>query len=941
RGERSRALLANACALLSGAAALAYEVAWIRGGALVFGSASLATSTLLAVFFAGLALGSWLAGRLVPRITRPMRLYAGAELALAALAIATPALLEAADPLYGAVHRALPDGAAARAVLRALLIAAVILPPTVLIGTTLPLLCSQLRAEPGRIVGSVGLLYGVNTLGAALGCFAAGLVLIPGLGTTRTILAGAAANVAAALLALAVRERAQRPATTPHEPGAERGPATAVLPLAFGAGFAVLAYEVLWTRFLALVVRSTVTTYTLSLTAVLLGIVAGSLVAGRLARGARDSGRAFGALQMLAGLYVLALLLLPPAAWQRLGGEPLACLAAFLPAAVLSGATFPLAVRAAAASGGALGAHVGRVSAANTSGGIAGSLAAGFAGLPVLGLQASLLVATAVSVAVGLAAWMLYAAPRARARTAVVAAGAVAAWLAIPGLLPTRVPADFLADGGVLVAQREGNAANVAVVRRNGVLELRLDRWWQGEDRRTHQVVAAHLPMLLHPQARSVLVVGAGTGQTASRFLIHPIERLDVVEIEPAVFDVLAEHFDAAWSADPRVGLLRDDGRNVLRHSLRRWDVISLEVGQLLRPGVASFYTEELYRDARARLREGGLLCQFVPLAFLEPGELRRVVATFRRAFPASLLWYNTSELLLIGVRGDALPIDPRRFDAVASDPLLRADLDVAHWGDRSAALNRPDVLLAGFLAGERGLAALAGDAEPYVDDLPVLEHAAGRADRSRTAELQLVPLVRAHLDAFEAVLSVPLEPARRARLREQRERNLDDLVASALARHADETAAAGDLARAGELVVRALEVNPDNVAALRLAGSLAFAAGATDEARRRYEQVLHRDPHDALALRGLGRVSLVEREVDQARTYYERTLAVRPDDAETHNNLGAILASRHDYEAALVHFRAAARLDPRNDGTRDNLARLESMLGRSRGNPDRISSKP
>jgi spermidine synthase len=923
----TRAVVASSCLLLSGAAALTYQVCWIRQGSLVFGSSTLATSTLLALFFGGLSVGSYLFGRLAPRVASSLRLFAMLEIAIGVLGAASIALIDLADPLYGEVQRAFRDSPALLALLRAAVVAGVILPPTILMGASLPLLCSLVPDGPRRLTGSVALLYAANTLGAAVGCLAAGLLLIPRLGLQGTVLAGALANFAAAGLALALGGPAERVVARASPRGVPSRVVVSLGALFFLAGFSGLAYEVLWTRFLALVVRNTVYTYTLSVGVVLIGIVIGSLLAPALARGAAASGRVFGALQVFAALYVLTILLLPPAVWQYLGTDVLACLAMFLPPAISSGASFPLAIRAVAASGGALAGHVGRMSALNTLGGIAGSVAAGFVGLPRLGLQTSALVATALSVATGIGAWLLFASGRPRVRDLAFPALAGGAWLALPLLLETRVPADYLADGGVLVDHREGLTSNVAVIRSNGLLQLRIDHWWQGEERKTHQIVGPHLVMLLHPDPRAVLVVGAGTGQAARRFLDYPIDRLDVVDIEPAVFDLVEEHFDDAWVKDPRVERIRDDGRNVVAHTDRRYDVIALEVGQVFRPGVASFYTADFYRRARARLREGGLLSQFVPLAFLTPEELRRIVATFREVFPESVLWYNTSELLLIGARGAAVRLSEPRLALLESAAHIHADLQYSHWGDRGRALNRPEVLLGGFLSGAPGLAALSEGAAPYRDDRPTLEYETSRTDRSRTAEMAIVPLLRGHLDAPALVLDGPLDAGREARVLEQRERNLRDLIASALVRRADEVAGAGDATAALALLDEALRENPESVPALRLAANLLVGAGRVAEARRRYEEVLRLEPDDALALRGLGRCNLVEGRTEEALEYYRRTLALRPNDAQTRNNLGAILASRQDLQGALVHFREAARLEPRDPATRENLERLEAML--------------
>jgi spermidine synthase len=523
---------------------------------------------------------------------------------------------------------------------------------------------------------------------------------------------------------------------------------------------------------------------------------------------------------------------------------------------------------------------------------------------------------------------MLHSTRRSRLGDLAVAGMMLTAWLVVPRFLGTRLPADFLAGGGVLVDFREGRTADAAVVRTNGLLQLQIDRWWQGEERKTHQAVSAHLVMQLHPNPRSVLVVGAGTGQTARRFLEYPIDRLDVVDIEPVVFDLIAKHFDDGWMSDPRVALIRDDGRNLVAHTDRSYDVIALEVGQIFRPGVASFYTTDFYSRARARLRDGGRLAQFVPLAFLTPEELRSIVASFIAVFPESVLWYNSGELLLIGAHGDRIGASDDRLALLVEDDTIHADLRYSYWGDRSDWMNQPDVLLAGFLSGAAGLAGLSADAETYRDDRPVLEYEASRAGRSRTAEIAIAPLLREHLDPLQSIFDAPLAPERSARIVAQREQNLADLIASAHVRRAEELGATGDIEGGLTEVAKALRQNPSSVPALRVAGNLLVAAGRIEEARGRYLDVLRLEPADPLSLRGLGRCSLAAGQVDEAIDYYESALAVRPNDAETRNNLGALRASRRELRDALIHFREAVRLNPHDRGAQENLQRLETLLG-------------
>jgi spermidine synthase len=943
-----RGTIAIACFFFSGLAGLIYEVCWIRRAALVFGSTSFALSTVLALFFLGLALGSYTFGRLSRRIAQPLRTYAALEIALAALALISLPAFGLAERLHVHAYRALGGEAVMLWPVRIALVALVLLPPTFLMGGTLPLFCQQFTRNSSRIASSVGLLYGINTLGAALGCALAGFVLIPGLGMERAVMVGAVLNLVSGIVVAALRlpmvsasspgvisPRARTPepapVSTPSPALVSRG-TTVVLLLAFLTGFAALGQEVLWARFLALLVRNTVYTYTLTLTVVLVGIVIGSLVASTLFDRRLPRAGLFGVIQILSGVAVLALAMLPAAMWEQLG-EGLALYALLLlPAAILSGISFPLAVRLVVDDPALAGIGVGRVAALNTLGGIVGSLAIGFVALPRLGLEGSTLLTTGISVSAGLAAVLALEQRGSFVARSVVAGLGVVLWLAIPRLTKTRLPADYLANGGELVAFREGLESDLAIVRREGVPNLEINRLWQGQGRKTHQIMAAHLPMLLHPQARRVLVVGVGAGQTPGRFLMYDLERLDCVDIEPAIFDFIRPHFRTAWMNDPRVGLIRADGRNFLTSSNTRYDVISLEIGQVFRPGVANFYTAEFYRRARARLTPEGLLSQFVPLRMLSPEAFRSVVSTFIEVFPRSALFYNTSELLLLGVNGERLELTSRHLAVLAVNAPVHHDLRFSHWDGPAYFLNQPRVLLGMFLSGPPGLAALAAGAPVYHDDRPVLEYETARVSDAVASEIANLELLRRHLDPIETMLPAgPASDSLSVAARTVRERNLGDIVTQTCLRSVVAARAQGGHETVVALLSRGLEANPDNAEANRVLGDALLNLGRPAEAEARFRKAATMRPSDALARRGMGFALHRQGRIAEAIPEYRAALELGNDDPEIHNNLGAALGAEGDLGAALPHFERAVKLRPGFGEARENLERTREALAASR----------
>ncbi len=926
--------LAMSALFLSGAAGLVYELCWIRRGALVFGSTIFAVSTVVAAFFLGLSIGSAVFGRLSLRMANPMRSYAVVEVVLAIAALLTTAAFSGADAVYGIVYRRWADFAVLRTLLRILLVSAILLPPAVLMGATLPLAARFFVRNDRRITRGVGDLYAVNTLGAAAGCLATGFILLPGIGATASVALAASMNLLAALLAAAAAARwagdlPPPPAQTIRRRSRSGGGVLSIL--VFLVGFVALANEVLWTRFLSLLLRNTTFTYTITLAVVLGGIVAGGLLAARMLDRARAPGYVLGILVAGTGLSVLAVQGLPPGFWARVGRGPWLYLLILFPASVLSGAALPVAVGLSSDHAEEAGSATGRILAVNTLGGILGSLAAGFFLLPEMGLQKSVWITTGIAVLGGLLAWTRLSSgvsPGVRIGTIGIA---IAAFAGLPRISGVRVPRDFLAGPGEeLVAYREGLSSNVAVVRRDGALVMEIDGWWQGEDRPSHQIVAAHLPALLHRGPERVLVIGVGAGQTPSRFLMHPtVRRLDCVDIEPAVFDLLERCFDSSWMRSNRVRLLVEDGRNYVAHTGETYDVISLELGQLFRPGAAAFYTVDFYRLARARLRRGGVLAQFVPLTFLSVDDFRGIVRSFLEVFPCATLWYNTSELLLIGFRdGESIPSVARLLTYGGSEE-IRRDLRFSPWNGPSHWLSRPETLAACFLVGPDSLRKLAGDVPPFRDDRAVLEYDTARREITGEGEIRNAAWIRKFVDPIRMLPGVESVPLDLAKARVTRDLNLGDLVAAG---YLDRAARAEEEGREGDLVPilrRAVDANPWNAVARRLLGEALLLDGRAREAAlefRRVLEILERED-DPKTCRGLGAALYALGRFEEAIPVLRIAAEADPRDWEILNALGVCLAQTGNIAGAVPWFEKALAVRPGYRDAQRNLDRARRIL--------------
>ncbi|MCY4605136.1 MAG: fused MFS/spermidine synthase [Gemmatimonadetes bacterium] len=791
---------ALSCLFLSGAASLFYEVCWIRKAGLFFGSTTFALATVLAVFFLGLAIGSALAGRLSMSLHRPLRIYGIVELAIAVLGLASNMLLDAADDGYGMLYRWADGSAPWIALARLVLVAAVILVPAVLMGTTVPLLARAIIRRHRSLGFAAGGLYGINALGAATGAALAGFVTLPVLGLAATIYLGAGLNVLCGVAVLLVCwQTHSAPLAEPSDREEQATDARrtlripVLLPLFFLTGSVGVAIEILWARYLPLMITSSVYAYTLPLVVILLGIGIGSLVIAPLCDRSRHPIVVFGCLQAFTGLSVLVAMKLSRDIWTALAEAAPELISAnhfmglhgamLLPGALASGASFPLVVRLVSKNVADASWTIGRLTAINTAGSIASAVIMAW-GLSWLGLDLALRMVTGMAIVGGCVAFAAGAGRQIGRRVAaLLIAFSVIGWGLAATLLKTRLPHDHLSSEGTLLEVVEGQGASLAVVQLEDKVLLGIDRLWQGSNKKNQQTFAGHLPMLLHGDGNEtdVLVVGMGTGQAAGRFLLWDVHRLDCLDVEVAVFDLARRYFGATWLDDPRVRALAEDGRDYIRHSQARYDVIGIEVGQLFRPGIISFYTEDFYQRLRQRLKPGGLVTQFVPVRMLSTPQVLDIVATFISAFPQSQLWFNGPEFVLIGRRADAFALDISSLEERLERPEIRRDLHYRHPLDANTGwLNESDSVLGSFLASAEDLRSLSRGGRILTDDVPRFDY---ELDPHQDIEVRTVGALLEIAKPLHKATSAALDGRRMARIEQRRKQNLYALANLIVAR--------------------------------------------------------------------------------------------------------------------------------------------------------------
>jgi spermidine synthase len=1020
----------------SGLAGLIYEVAWTRLLTLYMGHTTAAASTVVAAFMGGLAAGSAIGGRFASRISRRQALigYALLEGVVILTAILLPLELGGLMSLLKWAYRDGAPGMLFPAVRLVVSLIALFI-PALAMGATFPLAVRWFAPDASRPGRSAGALYAANTAGAAIGAMGCGFVLIPALGASGAnlmgVLASAVAIAGALMIAKAHREepgtgvggrsteaigkkaggRGQKGGRKSQAKEVEREPrrwlAAVVLVI---TGFTSLVYEIAWTRtFASLIGPSTyafASVLTGFVTGLAIGSAAGAWVAGRVRSSALPLACALGA-AALAGAWTSAhagggfardIVREFAQSSQPLGdllsghAVRVAALVAF-PATAL-GFAFPFALDLAGRRDPLLASRLGRVYALNAAASVAGSITAGFVAIPLLGLQVTLQLAGVIVLAGALA---------------VVIFGDMTTQSRIAGLVPVIAATIFLASAppwdrellasggykyaarvakdldletalkaGTLMYYREGATGIVSVKRLTGDLSLAIDGKVDASttgDMLTQKLLA-HVPLLIHGRARSVGIIGLGSGVTLASALVHPIASADVVEISPEVVEasqLFAEQNRRALE-DPRVRLVLGDGRTHLALSERQYDVIISEPSNPWMAGVAALFTREFFEAARSRLTADGILCQWAHTYDISGEDLRSVVATFASVFPDGTMWLvGDGDLLLIGSTGR---LDERLTNVESGWrlPGVAEDLDRVWMKD-------PFALWSLYVGGPEELRSYSASAVLQIDDRMALEFSGPRAVNSG-AGTDNATTIRRLLEG-RALPPVIASSRSTAGARQWRDRGAMMLAADAYdVAYSDFAKAVGldstDVGAMAELVRAAVASRRDGEA-VRLLKSLIdadpkdtrprvalsklqAATGAVEEAIRTAGEASRIESSDPAALDQLaslyadfGDAARLEPTVDllqrrfggRPQTLYfaaassflqgrlpaalgfiQQVVAADPKRADAYNMMGAIHASLGQVAQARAAFGEALRLNPRDGSAYTNLGLLELSAG-------------
>ena len=770
--------------LLSGAAALMYQMVWARKLELVFGVTLYATSAVVSAFMAGLALGSLFFGRLVDRWKKPLVLFALLEAGIALFAFAFPAILIALRWIYVGFYGPFGDNYMVMSLVRFALAFLVLIVPTSLMGGTLPVI-TRACAGTGQGLGrKVATLYSLNNLGAFLGCMTAGYVLLELLGPTGTMRSAAFLNLVVVMMALRLSPASAAQLPSPGgAPESERSPGPTRVRLSMPVkvalwvfaleGVTSLVYQMAWVRTLIFFVFTSVYSFTVIVGTFLVGLALGSFVCRRWVDRLRNPYFALGAIEMGVGLTALVTIpllpfllgidsglqsLMPSGFPSRLGTTAANFAITFLvilaPTACM-GATLPVVSRIYVSEVRGLGRKMGVLGCLDTIGSVFGAFAGGFILIPLLGASRTIVITALVNLA--LAAWVFAIDPIAPQRWTLRKPLHIAlASAAVLVLFAVRTPTPVVEHSSILKGQpmlklvdyREDQVASVSVVEKAGFGRfLYVNDEAVGStgchDRLSHEI-EIHQALLLHPNPERLLLIGMGLGLGVRVALTHDVQ-VDAVELSPSVVavnsafsdsfqDYSSAHGGRGPLSDPRVTVRVEDGRNYVLGTSRTYDVIHVGGFHPLRSSsAAGFYTVDFFEQCKRILRPEGHLALWLPTHGVPHADFRMILRTFLAAFPHATVWHkHTPECCLLVGKLTPLAIDFERYERSFGTPAVLEHLA------RCQVQEVYDVLDS-FCIGPDTLASAVGEGRLHSDAHPYIEYHWGRAqptDRPRNLAL-------------------------------------------------------------------------------------------------------------------------------------------------------------------------------------------------------------
>ncbi len=728
---------------LTGFASLMDQVVWLRYLGLIFGNTTQATSTLLAIFMAGLGFGSLWGGKWADKSSKPHIIYVVAEIVIGILAISSPYFFKIIEKAYIEIFQTFGDQSFIFILTRIVLATFFLLPPTFLMGATLPLIVKALtRSEKIETVRSTALLYGINTAGAVAGTSFSGFYFIKNFGLIATLYLSAILNFIAALIVIIVflGKSWQKETSKTLQP--DRSSKNLYLTLFALMGATSLGYEVIWSRVLVLYIGSSVYSYSLMLTVFLIGIAIGSILVNSI-RYTNKFYLLFLVETVLAIWIVIHILLfaklneilvlfakiLAPTSYGEILLVQLLSVALLLIIpTVCMGISFPLAVDVFLDFKNS-GEAVGAVYSFNTIGSIAGSILTGFLLIPTLGTQNSLLLLSILNFATGLA-FLYKTAKKIPLTSLLVPVIILLSFIFLPKNMILFSAGTYQKKDQRIIHFEEDVSGTVVVRELKDLMGKYLSLEINGvnvagtsPDLYAIQMLQGHIPLALADKPKKILHIGFGSGGTAWAVSLHKVNLIKIVEINPLVLkvsNIYFRHINHGVLADSRVRTVINDGRNFLLASREKFDCILSDSIHPRYAGNSTLYTLEYFKILADNLEKDGIASMWLPMYSLTSQNFFMILKSFNEVFPYINVWYelSTPNSFTIVTGSFRQPKINNIYSLFNTDRIKKEleSIDIYSAAD----------IVAMHLADQNSLKSILSRVPPHIDDIPAVEYESG-----------------------------------------------------------------------------------------------------------------------------------------------------------------------------------------------------------------------
>lgn len=957
----------------SGACGLIYAVAWVHILRYFLGTPLFSILSILVTFLSGLALGSYIMGFYIDARSDPLKIYGVLEGAIGIYSILFPWMIQGAMSIYGFIYKNPRFPSYARPFLKYPIFNSILLIPPMLIGAVWPVMSKILVRGMDNLGRATGKIFGVNTLGGSFGVLITGFILIPYLGTNSTIYISASIDLMICILTFliykrigsqgriqegSVTQKAQTQISIIPEKGKSyKGIKWIILTGYAVSALAVMAYLVIYLRFMIAFMDSYFYPLFLILSAFMLGLALGGTGLARFVDKREDPLLILGVIELIIGLSYMGILPLidrfpiliasitgrfAHPFWPMRLTEFFLVFVVMLIPALLLGLSFPLVCRVCTEKVERIGKSVSAVFAANAFGSLTGVLLGGIFLVTWLGIKKGNMVAFWSHIFVGLF-FLLLCHSISRITKAGLLLLSAGSFILFSFFLPlwdmpifktgpyryayytngsqphiglTQMEASK--EKKEEIFYKQGFIADFTVTKEKKDISMCVNSKIECSTKRDlpARVLSGHLPLLLHAEPKDILIIGLGTGVTLGSAGQYPVRSIECIGVSRELIEAAGyfREFNNNALEDPRLKLINDDAVHYLLFTDNKYDVIISDPLSTLPDVIAGFFTREFFRVCMKRLKNSGIAAARLPVNGMKERTFKSVLHTWRDVFPFVNLWETDlgRDYLLIGsnqrIVWDYPLISDRLSKERISSDLLRISIK-----------NPPSDLLSFYFMDEQGLDHYCMGSKIFTDDYALAESSGLRFRFAEKTESLLEemghyrgtglfdPLLRLKgIDDYEA-MEIKDEVEERLLGKRYLTGGYIDII----------KAEPRDIILKG--LKKALQVNPDDIKAIELYSDIVFktvrdyidkgqfdlALWALNETRG----ILSENP-EALYL--LGRVYYNMGLIDQAIAEYEKGAEYCPDDEKIHCDLGIAYLNKGWIDLSIGKFNHSIRINPK-----------------------------